>query len=366
MIELKTYNRSTLEEFINSPEFSALPYLPISYHRAVSHIRNPRADRNDVLLILAYDHSEMVGYLGVLADWIFDENNHQSKCGWLSCMWINPLSRGKGISKKLVAKALETWDKKILVTEFTAPAKGLYDKTGAFKDLQIKYGIRLYIRSDLARLLPPKSAFLKRIKPLWQFTDFLLNLILDFRFYFSPKKKNSHWKQVYEVDDKIDHFIRQKQSGQIFKRGKNELNWILKFPWIRSAKADSQSRKYYFSSVAGIFEFKALTMEDHDGNIKGFIILARRDNSLKVPYCYFAEDTLDQVISCLTWHILEWKIKTVTIFHPDLVRHFEQKQFPAFFTKSFKRHYIISRVFDAFEHDTRYEIQDGDADCAFT
>ncbi|MCB0668065.1 MAG: GNAT family N-acetyltransferase, partial [Saprospiraceae bacterium] len=144
MIELKTYNRSTLEEFINLPEFSALPFLPISYHRAISHIQNPRADRDDVLLILAYDHSEMVGYLGVLADWIFDENNHQSKCGWLSCMWINPLSRGKGISKKLVAKALETWNKKILVTEFTAPARGLYDSTGAFKDLQIKEGVRHY------------------------------------------------------------------------------------------------------------------------------------------------------------------------------------------------------------------------------
>ncbi|MCB0665634.1 MAG: hypothetical protein KDC80_07425, partial [Saprospiraceae bacterium] len=219
---------------------------------------------------------------------------------------------------------------------------------------------------DLARLLPPKRAFLKRIKPFWQFTDFLLNLILDFRLYFSPRKKNTHWKQVFEVDDKIDHFIRQNQSGQIFKRGKNELNWILKFPWIRSAKPDSQSRKYYFSSVARIFEFKALMLEDQEGKIKGFVVLSRRDYSLKVPYCYFEKDTLDEVISCLTWHIFEWKIKTATIFHPALVEHFQRKQFPAFFTRSFRRHYIISRVFDAFDIENRYKIQDGDADCAFT
>lgn len=366
MISLKTYNRSSLEDFIDSPEFYELPFLPISYHRAQSHIHNPRADEDDILLIIAHEQGNMVGYLGVLPDWIFDMNNRRSKCGWLSCMWIDPESRGKGISKILVAEALKSWHQKILVTEFTAPAKGLYDRTGAFKDLQIKQGVRLYIRSDLAKLLPPKNKYFRKTKSLWHLTDLVINLILDLRFVFQNRKISGAWEVVNDINDDLQKFIHHRQENQIFRRGQEELNWIMKYPWIKSGHADSQSKKYYFTSIAGIFEFKAMKLTDDMGKIVAFLMLARRDHSLKIPYCYFEEHFMDPVIACITSHLLQWKIKTCTLFHPRLVSYFQENKFPALFLRPFQRHYIISKVFEEFDPATDYDIQDGDADCAFT
>ncbi|MCB0687990.1 MAG: GNAT family N-acetyltransferase, partial [Saprospiraceae bacterium] len=269
MIRLQPYNRTQLRALIDAPAFSELPFLPISYHRAISHIHNPRADQDDTLLIIAYDDQKMVGYLGILPDWIFDQSGNKSKCGWLSCMWIDPNCRGKGISKKLVAHALESWNQKILVTEFTGPAKGLYDKSGAFKDLQINEGIRLYIRADLSKLLPPKSQYFKKLKPFWQVIDLLFNKVFDIRFSFIHLPK-PNWQYVSDIDQELNNFISGQQENQIFIRQREELNWILNYPWIISSNEDAMSQKYYFKTVAKTFEQKAIKLENESKEIVGF------------------------------------------------------------------------------------------------
>jgi GNAT superfamily N-acetyltransferase len=366
MIRLETLNRQALHKLIESQELWQLPFLPISKHRATSHLHNPRADATDTLLILAYDEADLVGYLGVLPDWIFDKKGDKYKCGWLSCMWIDERCRGQGISKKLVAQALMSWNQKILVTEFTIPAKGLYDKTGAFKDLQIKEGIRLYVRSDLARLLPPKGKIFSQLRSLWQLVDSGVNAFLDLRFLSHSKKINLHWEYPKEIDSEIEEFIITKQESQIFKRRKNELSWILNYPWIISAPPDEMSQKYYFSSVAKIFEFTSVKLKNSQGKLIAFILFATRDNTLKIPYCYFDQEIISQILECIRWHIVSWKIKTCTIFHPEIVAAFKKSGTPALYKKMVRRHYIISKFFDQFSSDEVYKIQDGDADCAFT
>ncbi|MBK8500996.1 MAG: GNAT family N-acetyltransferase [Saprospiraceae bacterium] len=366
MIHLEEYNPNALQKLIVSEDLGQLPFLPISKHRAISHINNPRAADADTLLILAYDDAILVGYLGVLPDWIFDNQGNKHKCGWLSCMWVDEQCRGQGISKKLVAQALKAWDQKILVTEFTVAAKGLYDKTGAFKDLQIKEGIRLYVRSDLARLLPPKGHVLNKLKPLWKLVDSGVNTLFDLRFLSPSKPRDPHWEYPDKIDSEIEEFIHTRQESQIFKRRKQELNWILNYPWIISAQADEMSRKYHFSSVAGIFEFIPTKLKNNRGKLIAFILFTRRDGALKIPYCYFDQEVVSQVLDCIRWHIVKWKIKTCTIFHPGLVEGFNKSGSPALYKKTIRRHYIISKVFDQFSSNEIYEIQDGDADCAFT
>ncbi len=366
MITIKEYNRKSLQEFIDSPDFKALPFLPISRHRAISHIHNPRASDRDTLLMLAFNDDQLVGYLGVLPDRIYDREGNKSKCGWLSCMWIDPQSRGLGISKKLVAQALKSWDHKILVTEFTYPAKRLYDKTEAFKDLQIMEGIRLYIRSDLNKLLPPKGGLFQNLKSWWKVIDKGVNLLLDRRFLFYSGKQNFQQEYISHLDNEILDLITTRQENQIFRRSLEELNWILTYPWILSAPADEMSKKYHFSSVAGQFEFRPLKLRNSSGQLIAFIIFSRRDDSLKIPYCYFDQNDIDQVTSCIRWHLIHWRISTCTIFQRDLVNAFRISGSPGLHKKLIKRHYIISKMFTKFSVDDIYEIQDGDADCAFT
>ena len=88
MIEIRLLNKQLLSEFINSREYQKLKHLPISKHRAISHIKNPRANDTDILLLLAFQNKQLVGYLGVLPEQIIN-NNKVEKWGWLSCLWID-------------------------------------------------------------------------------------------------------------------------------------------------------------------------------------------------------------------------------------------------------------------------------------
>jgi len=85
MIQIRQLNKAQLLTFIYSEEYKNLTFIPITKHRAISHIHNPRADDDDIILFLAYENEELVGYLGVLADKIYYQNS-PIKCGWLSCL----------------------------------------------------------------------------------------------------------------------------------------------------------------------------------------------------------------------------------------------------------------------------------------
>src|SRR5688572_14514979 len=140
-MELREFTPAALAEFIRSEEYEKMPVVPISRHRAISQIRNPRVSETDVILVLAYVNGKMAGYLGVLADYIF-LNNQKEKAGWLSCIWVDAEMRGQGIAGKLLNCALERWDNRILATEFTDTAKKIYDRSGQFQDLKVSEGIR--------------------------------------------------------------------------------------------------------------------------------------------------------------------------------------------------------------------------------
>ena len=96
-MQIKEIRHHQLQAYIDSDEYKSSEYIAISKHRALSHIRNPRAKADDLVLVLIFEKEEMVAYLGVFAD-----DLHFSTCiehvGWLSCMWVNPVMRGKGIA----------------------------------------------------------------------------------------------------------------------------------------------------------------------------------------------------------------------------------------------------------------------------
>lgn len=96
MIEFEFLNKQLLSQYISSNDFGSQQTLPISKHRALSQINNPRAEENDVLLILAKEEGQVLGYTGVLPDMLFDS----IKFGWLSCLWVSEEARGKNIGTR--------------------------------------------------------------------------------------------------------------------------------------------------------------------------------------------------------------------------------------------------------------------------
>ncbi len=366
MIEIKHLNKSQLEIFVESQDFRDQNFIPISKHRAYSQSKNPRLNAEDILLFLAYENDILVGYLGALPDKIFIDNQIEN-CAWLSCLWINPEQRGKKIAQKLLDSCFKVWGNRILVTEFTDSAKYLYNKSQIFNSLCDKKGIRLYVKSDLQKILPPKKELFQKIKPLLSAFDFTANLFLKLRL--SLKKVTTtdlRIEKVKEIDQEIIDFISSKQKNELFKRGKEELNWILKNPWILSSLETSESKKYHFSSVENSFEFIPLKIYNPQNNLVAFLMFSKRNNSLKIPYCYYNSESLMELINVINQQILELKISTFTTFQTEISAYYFKNKTFAFHKKTITRNYIISKVFGEDILAEKFEIQDGDADCSFT
>ncbi|MEM6347765.1 MAG: GNAT family N-acetyltransferase [Bacteroidota bacterium] len=365
---IKELRAADLQAYIYSAEYEQSPVLPISRHRALSHIANPRLQAEDVILLLAYNEENvLVGYLGVLPDEIFINGKH-ARGGWLSCMWVNPITRGQGIGGKLVAAALNAYDQRILVTEFTPAAKRLYDRAEAFVDLHQAVGLRGFLRFNTAKVLPRKKPLFQRLKPLLMLGDWLLNLPNDLRVKLKNYRPNLHWEYVNELDDELENFLIARQNNQVFRRGQAEINWMLMQPWILSGPdQDDYSRRYHFSAVDERFDFMLLRLYRRTGELAGLLMLSVRNQHMKVPFLYVEEDLLPEVAKLIFKHMQQMKLNMLSVFHPALVAHIRANQHPFFHLRDLRRHYIIAKEFaDDITAQGEIVIQDGDADCAFT
>lgn len=350
-----------------SAAFDEAPVLPISRHRGLSHLHNPRLRPDDVILILAYEAEELVGYLGVLPDEVY-LNDTQNRGGWLSCMWVNPKMRGKGVGGKLVGRALETWEQRILVTEFTPAAKRLYDRSEAFVDLHQAVGLRCFLRFNSHLVLPRKKPFFQRLKGLLSVGDALLNLVQDLRIRMWNPVPRLRWEYVNEVDEAMESFLRTRQEGQVFRRGAAELNWMLRYPWLLSGPdQDDYSRRYHFSAIDQHFDFLLLRLYREEGSLAGLLMLSVRNQHMKVPFCYVEDDLLPEVVQLIYLHLRSLRLDQLSVFHPALVATIEQQAAPFIHKRPLQRHYIISKVLaEPLVAHGPVVIQDGDADCAFT
>lgn len=362
---IKTLNPKELFEFISNDAYDTLAVVPISKHRAISHINNPRVDPEDTIMILAYIDDVMVGYLGVFADRLHFENEI-SKAGWLSCMWVNPITRGKGVAKKLLQTALNDWNQKILVTEFTVPAKGLYDRSKAFQDLQIRTGVRVFLRYSLHQVLPPKKEIFQHLKPLLKLADASANLLIV-PFQSKPNNKPEvNYEICDQIDSQIETFINHRLSQQLIRRDATDLKWILTHPWvIPGSDINNYKERYEFSAIDD-FTFIPVKVFDQEHKMIGFILLSKRNGHVKIPYAYFDDNHINNIVELIAYFAKKWQVNMLSCFHPLLSKVILKEAFPGIHKREIRRHYIVSKVFETQLKDLNIVLQDGDADCVFT
>jgi len=361
-MKIVTLNKNQLSEFINSDEYSAMPHIPISYHRAVSHINNPRADENDILLILIYLEFGLAGYLGIVPDLIFN-NQIPEKIGWMSSIWVHSKARNQGIAKKLTQTAIDLWNNRIFATEFTPFAYALYRKMGKFSILTQKEGLRIYRRSCTSSVIParfPKADF---IKLLLFVSDFVLNCFHDLVL----NKKNKIFadsitvEQLTMPDNNVISFIASFQKEELTRRKDAEINWILNFTWIKeTAKPSDESRKYYFTSEVKLFKMICLKISQHN-SVVGFMMLTVRNKHLKTPYLYIKNGF--EFIACQVINNLmrEYKIDILTSYNPVITKNISSENIHYLYSKKINRIYL--KTFEIKNKD--FFLQDGDGDCVF-
>src|SRR5690606_13681189 len=164
-------------------------------------------------------------------------------------------------------------------------------------------GHRFYYRLSLAEIVPAKSTFFGKVKPVLKLLDFFGNLFLDVRFIF-VKKKNFTEIQPAKFDEKLEKFISNHNRNSLFKRNMSDFKWILDFPWVEQKdKDDETDRKYHFTTSAKRFFQKAITIKS-DGEIKGFLFYSVKNAEMKIHYIFgdseketekFAEFILNEI-----------------------------------------------------------------------
>jgi len=360
-MEIKTYNRSQLSDFINSAEFDTMPVVPISKQRAISQINNPRAADEDVLLAVCYEKRVMAGYLGVLPDNIFN-GDKSVKVGWLSCFWVDERYSSRPVAAGLFLEILDAWDRNILITNFVPSLLPLYRKTGLFSKEKTMHGIRAYLRMNLGEILPPKNTLFRSIRPLLTFADSVFNLAADIRFKFFREypMHDIKWKELTELDDTAADFIRNRNNRDNWtRRHALEITWILRNPWILEKSPDKESKKYYFSSVSNRFFYKIITVKDSKG-MTGFALICIRNRTMSVPYVF--SENYDTIAGILVNYMVGLKCDMITVFHTELARAMKKISFPFLFKKEILKYYLISK---SLEFIDGLKFQDGDGDCAF-
>jgi GNAT superfamily N-acetyltransferase len=367
-MEIVQLNKAALLEYVNSAVFESEENPPISYHRAVSHANNPRANVNDVLLFLAKEGEELIGYMGILPDLYFPKNQPIVKVGWVTCAWVKKEHRGKGITGKLFREAHFKYNGNLLAYDYVPATKRMYDATGFFAQKPVvKNGIRLYIKSDFERILATKNKLFKKSAAVLKGLDTAGNGLLE--LYHSGKAfpiDHLNLEEVTKVNDQLNQFITEQSGKDYFQRQARELNWVLTSPWMieRDVKTEVE-KKYYFSSSAAQFKNVAFQLKDENGNITAFFFFTIRNGIVKLPYFFSKSDS--QVNVLIINHLLQkWRAKEFTCFHPKLVPALQEAKTIAFHKKEINRFLVVDKQLSKSITHVNLFMQDGDGDAVFT
>jgi GNAT superfamily N-acetyltransferase len=363
-MEIRTYTTGTILEFVTSEQFSRLKHIPISKHRAQSYAHNPRSDGNDKILFVAFDDDEVAGYLGALPEKIFYRDEWK-RMTWLSCFWIDPQYRGRGISKELFDMAMHEYGDTAMITNMKPGTLKIYERTGYFHPPVTLTGIRCYLRFCFAEILPPRGGFYERIRPLLRVYDFSLNVINSIRLVFYPGYKPDPTLRVdyvEEIGPEAEELINTCNRGYLNRRGKPELEWIHEYPWVLEQEEDADSRRYYFSSVSRRFFYQMVEFRDESDAVTAFLMLSFRNNHLTVPYVFYREGMEPGLVKFLFNTMLDYQLNMLSVFHPGLSPVIKNTRSPFLLKKQILRPYFLPKTLDLSDPS----FQDGDGDCVFT
>jgi GNAT superfamily N-acetyltransferase len=374
-MEYRQIRKKELLDYIESPEFRQQSFIPISIARAQSYLHHPLAKEDDVLLHLAEEDGKLLAYLGNFPDEIFVDNTWQ-RAAWLSCMWVDPACRGKGVAKKFLEMAFEAYDGRILVTEFTPAAESLYKKSDRFFYLPEKEGIRAYYQFNLAEIWSRRQAAFKFLNPLFQFLDLMGNASRKWILNRRNKKTKLLLEEVpFNLDeqDRLQFFLDQHQHQEFGNKDARRIFWMLKHPWIEERKHDELTRKYHFSAVAGQFLFKLYKIKSGPETLL-YCCLSLRDGFLKTPYIWWNEDHPyinkgGEIFNKALQHFLyEHGGHTLLTFDDKLILEIRKQPQSWLHIRAAKRFYILGKGDKKAwtQQESRPVFLDAEGDSAFT
>lgn len=325
IIEIK---KIELLDFLETDLYKKSKNIPITYLRAISQVKNPRADDDDVLLIIAVNETNnIIGYIGALPDKISDFP--EVKVAWNSCWWTDKTASSK-IALNLLFKFFNVYSNNVMMRDLTSVTNTIIKSLKKFTVIKELKAKKYFFRLNLSTKFPKYKLLLKPI-------DTIINFILynNFKIFFYKKTKNIQTIYTNNFSDSDEEFISNNNSNEAFKRNVNEFNWIIKYPWIKAGETKNAfENKYYFSSIKSSFSNKVLRLKNTSNTIIAIMFFTEIDNNLEIPYIYYKKENIEIIGRAIINHIIKNKIVSFLTFNKDLIDWFNSKKY----------HFIIQKL----------------------
>ncbi len=361
-MQIKSYNRRELQEFIESDFYKKSDKIPISYHRALSHIHNPACAEEDTLLWTVYNEKALAGYIGVLPG-ICHTAGEDKKIYWLSCFWVDEFFRKKNVASLLFFSLMQEYHDRLFITNIVPALEKTYQCLGIFQPTVYQTGYRFYTRFCFSELLVSRKSDSSFLKSAAALADRFFNLPFSVRALFY-KKSPKTFDLIEDgcFDENFQSFLNSFQpEDNYIKKDARYFSWILNFPWILQGKPDEESRRYFFSSRSGRFNYCPLKVYEKE-KLAGFALLKIRDKALTVSYLYAKDTVLKDIALYLLEKVKKEKLKMITTSDKRLAGEISKSRFSYLAAKEIKRPYIVTKEIDI----TSFTFQNDDGDSVFT
>ena len=351
-----------LLDFIKSEQFKLFNPKPITVLRAISQFNNPDAKADDTALIIAHDNSEVIGFAGFLPRNTNESNLHVCSN---TCWWVNP-QKGRSVALPLLFSGMKKYDMRMYLTDSTSHSKSILEKTGLFNFSEPHEGIRGIMRFYFADLITKKYGKLKIVNFLFVFIDFVLNFLWSpVRYYYKKKysKYKLEFKPVTKIDSETEKFIKAHSKKEFINKSSAVLEWMKEYPWVVESK-EKEPYEYPFSHLVEKYKLDYFELKK-SGELKAFVAISVRDNLVKIPFIYFEDKVLKEVLSTVFWYILKNKYDSIIVFHPAIISFFKNNKLPFIYKKNeFKRAGTTNILNINIAEKPIF--QDGDGDVVFT
>jgi hypothetical protein len=355
-----------LPSFIHSELYKGSRMVPVTPERAISQANNPRAQPDDVALIVAYTkEGQLAGFAGLLPD-TGNSKEGPYRFAWNSGWWVDK-ELGKGIALNLFYRSIQAWEGQILITHLTPHTRKIIELTRLFYFADPVRGIRYQILSDFSGKFRRKFRSLRIFSGLFAFTDTLINAVLQYRLRRWKRKKETgelKTETVQDFDKDILNFIERHSRGELCRRGKPEFEWIRAYPWMVMEAPGAKTGKYPFSRECKLFEYRWTKILFH-GEIAGIALLTNREGLFKISYAYYEAGLLEPFSRALCLILIDRKATGFYTVRGEIGETMEKTDFPVFYKKPVIQELAVSRTISKRQPENFF-LQDGDGDGVFT
>ena len=363
-MEIKYYTAQQLKKELSKNDLWNLKYCPITRHRAISIIMNPRTLPSDPVLVVGYHEGEISGYIAIVPDVLYS-GSESVRLGWMGSYWSDPDPSNSMMAVLLLMKVYELYNGNVAGFSAAYRAEQLFRSSNRFRDFRIVVGYQYLLRSNLGYWIPRKYPRMHHIGGIFRFSDIMVNLVQNTRLRL--------WKSSHKIDRSISieyltqiydsdtiEFIKQHNHSQLTRRNHEDINALIKYPTsLATVLEDSSKSKYFFSTKSDRFLYLLYRIMDSSQKIIAVVMICVEGKHLTIPFVFNSSNTEKIVITTVLHHIIKMNIDMLTTYHTGLNEQIRMMKVPYIYKKKRNRDSLISKKIDHKKYIVPF-MQDGD------